>query len=203
MCREILSTCLANLQDQVAILTDKVKVRSKSKHRLRTPSCPSQPSPTAGPLNLYDLLRASESTRNRCVRALVDQYRHLATGLPVPRELPVPRMRLSVQFREGETGKMAGGLEEGDGGGRTDDGDGRDEQGHGGLENEEDEAGRECDGSNETDRRGGSCVDKGKRAVSPGPCFERPPSPPLTPTKVRHGIGSGRGWSWFVAKGYV
>lgn len=53
-----------------------------------------------GPLNLHELFQVSESTRNRCVSALVDQYRHLAPGLPIPQDLPVPKYRVSRRLEE-------------------------------------------------------------------------------------------------------
>ncbi|KAM7190079.1 hypothetical protein V8F33_009666 [Rhypophila sp. PSN 637] len=44
-------------------------------------------------INLNEVFLASESIRISCVGALADQYRRLASGRPVPQEIPIPKPR--------------------------------------------------------------------------------------------------------------
>ncbi|KAM7207913.1 hypothetical protein V8F20_001707 [Naviculisporaceae sp. PSN 640] len=44
-------------------------------------------------INLNEVFLASESIRINCVTALANQYRRLASGRPVPQEIPIPKPR--------------------------------------------------------------------------------------------------------------
>jgi hypothetical protein len=46
-----------------------------------------------GPLDLADLLQCSETVRIQSTLALANQYQRLATGRPVPKDLPLPSPR--------------------------------------------------------------------------------------------------------------
>jgi hypothetical protein len=54
-----------------------------------------------GPLDLADVLSASEMARSKSVQALTELYQRIAAGRPIPKELPVPkpRSRQDAPFR--------------------------------------------------------------------------------------------------------
>ncbi|KAF9869381.1 hypothetical protein CkaCkLH20_13150 [Colletotrichum karsti] len=75
-CRDLLCNQLFNLQSRVSHL-----------RRATDASC------LTATLNISDLLQTSESIRIASVKALSDLYSRVASGLDVPKDLPVPKPR--------------------------------------------------------------------------------------------------------------
>ncbi|OIW26043.1 hypothetical protein CONLIGDRAFT_717683 [Coniochaeta ligniaria NRRL 30616] len=82
LCRDCLWASLSQLQDCVNLLRQSVL------------------STRPGPLNLYDMIHVSEATRTRCIVALAEQYRRLASGRAIPQDLPIPNLRPSLRQQE-------------------------------------------------------------------------------------------------------
>ncbi|KAK8064371.1 hypothetical protein PG994_007009 [Apiospora phragmitis] len=144
------------------------------------------------PLGLFEMIRASETVRIACLRALAEQYQRAAVGRLVPRELPIrpppsrrPSSAVSASV-EAETGRdlspelsVYGRGAEGSIGRGT----GRGGGGRQGEEDEEDEGSDGGEGNGEDD-----CVNsRAPRQIarsSKSPFQSEPPSPPPTPKKM-------------------
>ncbi|KAI1465362.1 uncharacterized protein F4812DRAFT_438418 [Daldinia caldariorum] len=139
ICRESLQCDLGRLQERIYALRKATRAGN-------------------GPLELFELIRMSESVRISCLAALASQYKRVAVGRLVPQVLPGTKRRskLSVIISEEETAEPAA-------------------DNDGGSTNDNDNA-ADCV---QVDCRGESS----SKLPHPHPQSE-PPSPPLTPKQI-------------------